>query len=146
MGTGRDNGNLLGLTSTYQTTDGASHAVADVWFTADKAAANTPASADAQNVDLNLRASNLAQLISGFGSTSVVDAFTPPPANEPPITASCGLLASPSVGAMVDAMKLFDSNGNPPVTTSPSAASVIKPPGLTALPNVARDGTLTGGG
>jgi hypothetical protein len=38
-GTEMQSGNLLGLTSTYQTTDGASHAAADVWFVADKAAA-----------------------------------------------------------------------------------------------------------
>jgi hypothetical protein len=30
----KDNGNLVGLTSTYQTTDGTTHAAADVWFTA----------------------------------------------------------------------------------------------------------------
>jgi hypothetical protein len=32
-----DNGNIVGLTSSYQTTDGATHAAADVWFVADKA-------------------------------------------------------------------------------------------------------------
>jgi hypothetical protein len=41
-GTEMQNGNLLGLTSTYQTTDGANHAAADVWFVADKAAALAP--------------------------------------------------------------------------------------------------------
>jgi hypothetical protein len=35
-GTEMDNGNLVGLTSTYETTDGTSHAAADVWFVADK--------------------------------------------------------------------------------------------------------------
>jgi hypothetical protein len=44
-GTATDNGNLLGLTSTYQTTDGTSHAAADVWFVADKAAANASVTA-----------------------------------------------------------------------------------------------------
>jgi hypothetical protein len=34
-GLATDNGNLVGLTSTYETTDGASHAAADVWFVAD---------------------------------------------------------------------------------------------------------------
>ncbi len=34
-GTQVDNGNLLGLTSTYTTTDGAQHATADVWFAKD---------------------------------------------------------------------------------------------------------------
>ncbi|NBT56285.1 MAG: heme utilization protein, partial [Betaproteobacteria bacterium] len=34
----KDNGNLLGLTSSYETTDGVKHAAADVWFVADKSA------------------------------------------------------------------------------------------------------------
>jgi hypothetical protein len=32
----KDNGNLVGLTSSYQTTDGTTHAAADVWFTANR--------------------------------------------------------------------------------------------------------------
>ncbi|MDD5029142.1 MAG: hypothetical protein PHH58_06540, partial [Rhodoferax sp.] len=36
VGTGTDNGNIVGLTSTYQTLDGQQHAAADVWFVADK--------------------------------------------------------------------------------------------------------------
>jgi hypothetical protein len=34
----KNNGNLVGLSATYQTTDGATRATADVWFVADKAA------------------------------------------------------------------------------------------------------------
>ena len=33
-----DNGNVLGLVSTYETTDGATHAAADVWFSTDRLA------------------------------------------------------------------------------------------------------------
>jgi hypothetical protein len=43
VGSATDNGNILGLTSTYQTTDGATHDAADVWFLADKASAVAPA-------------------------------------------------------------------------------------------------------
>jgi hypothetical protein len=43
VGSATDNGNILGLTSTYQTTDGASHNAADVWFLANKATAVAPA-------------------------------------------------------------------------------------------------------
>jgi hypothetical protein len=32
----KDNGNLVGLTSSYETTDGVTHAAADVWFVADR--------------------------------------------------------------------------------------------------------------
>jgi len=41
-GTAVDNGNLLALTSSYSTTDGASHDMADVWFRKDTTAASTP--------------------------------------------------------------------------------------------------------
>jgi hypothetical protein len=43
VGSATDNGNILGLTSTYQTTDGASHDAADVWFRANKGTAVAPA-------------------------------------------------------------------------------------------------------
>ena len=39
----KDSGNLVGLTSSYQTDDGQTHAAADVWFVADKQAAYAPA-------------------------------------------------------------------------------------------------------
>jgi trimeric autotransporter adhesin len=49
-GTTVQHGNLLGLTSTYTTTDGATHETADVWFAKDTgssaATASTPALAD----------------------------------------------------------------------------------------------------
>jgi hypothetical protein len=48
-GTATDHGNLLGLTSSYTTADGATHAMADVWFakdTASTAAAAAPALSD----------------------------------------------------------------------------------------------------
>jgi len=55
VGTNTDNGNILGLTSTYQTTDGQTHAAADVWFIADKDGANASAGTlDAAIAALNI--------------------------------------------------------------------------------------------
>jgi hypothetical protein len=49
-----DSGNLIGLTSTYETADGATHAAADVWFVADKTqVAATVASVDVAIASLN---------------------------------------------------------------------------------------------
>ena len=45
VGSDKDNGNILGLTSTYETTDGATHAAADVWFLADKNKVDSSAAA-----------------------------------------------------------------------------------------------------
>ena len=41
----KNNGNLQGLVSTYETTDGATHTAADVWFVADRQASIVPAAA-----------------------------------------------------------------------------------------------------
>jgi hypothetical protein len=58
-----DNGNLVGLTSTYETTDGASHAAADVWFVADKSSAS-PAFVDTTSVDATAVDKAIAALAS----------------------------------------------------------------------------------
>jgi hypothetical protein len=61
VGTGTDNGNILGLTSSYETSDGATHAAADVWFAADKAGANAKAGTlDAAIAALNMGETPLA--------------------------------------------------------------------------------------
>ena len=55
VGANTDNGNILGLTSTYQTTDGQTHAAADVWFIADKGGVNASAGTlDAAIAALNI--------------------------------------------------------------------------------------------
>src|SRR5262249_15022019 len=40
-GSATDNGNVLGLTSSYKTTDGKTHDMADVWFAKDASGAST---------------------------------------------------------------------------------------------------------
>jgi hypothetical protein len=51
-GAATDNGNILGLTSTYQTSDGVTHEAADVWFRADRQTVTTlSAGGGAQSVD-----------------------------------------------------------------------------------------------
>jgi hypothetical protein len=51
----KDNGNLIGLTSTYQSTDGSTRAAADVWFVADKTASigTAPLAVDSAIAALN---------------------------------------------------------------------------------------------
>jgi len=66
-GVAKDNGNLLGLTSTYQTTDGQSHAAADVWFVADKDADEARQSTVGKSSTLTSRVSEIALAISSFG-------------------------------------------------------------------------------
>ncbi len=78
-GLGIDNGNLLGLTSSYQTADGASHAAADVWFAVD-VRATAPAVALETPADLASRTSLLCQAIGSF--------------DDPPVSAPAGVLST----------------------------------------------------
>jgi hypothetical protein len=144
-GSERDNGNLLGLTSTYQTTDGQNHDAADVWFLTDHAkpdaaaalvptatvagAAGLPAAAP---FDASLRAnvSSLAQAIGVFSAgaqgTGSVTAPGALGSALPAAVPSSGPSAL-ALGAMVDAMRQFDANGNqvanPAVAVSLNGAS-----------------------
>ena len=88
-GTSTDNGNIVGLTSTYQTTDGATHAAADVWFVADKGGTN----ASAGTLD-----AAIAALSSATAHTVVPDVLNVA-ADTPIVTAP--LVAQP-VGANTD--------------------------------------------
>jgi hypothetical protein len=75
----KDNGNLIGLTSSYETADGATHEMADVWFVADK---NHSASADAAGVDSAIAALNTQALVAEDGKATPGDAM-PQAVNEP---------------------------------------------------------------
>jgi hypothetical protein len=132
VGTATDNGNLLGLTSTYETTDGAIHSAADVWFLADKASsvvpavavaaapqvadnANTIASNVASASSMQLNVSALAQAIGSFSDTVPAAGGSVTGASLTSQTAN-SLANLPTVAAvanMADVMKQFDANGNP---------------------------------
>ena len=74
-----NNGNLLGLTSSYTTADGASHAMADVWFAKDTAAsasAAATAAAPATPALGELLAAPTANLLAGHAADGAVVAST----------------------------------------------------------------------
>ena len=67
-------GNLIGLTSSYQTADGSSHAAADVWFVVDKASVvNTQSINSVSTSELNL--SN--KLVKAIDEFNKIDLFVP---------------------------------------------------------------------
>ncbi|HET8870129.1 MAG TPA: hypothetical protein VFM48_06765, partial [Aquabacterium sp.] len=78
-GTAIDNGNLLGLVSSYTTTDGKQHAMADVWFSKDTSGAAAPTTtadhllASTANAD---HATATAAAASAGGTTTGHDAST----------------------------------------------------------------------
>jgi hypothetical protein len=137
----KDNGNLIGLTSSYQTTDGATHAAADVWFVADRnqnvpAAVATVAPDAAPTTDLRSQVSSMAQALSTYAAADPVASTSTAaaPGSAPPATP-----ATLAVSGMVSAMQQFDANGNAVKPQSPTAAPV------TSL-NLAGTQTATGGG
>jgi len=89
---GINNGNIIGLSSTYETADGASHAAADVWF------AVSPVTNLSGNV------SGLAQAMSAFAGA----AATPVAATklEAPGSSSAGAV-------LADALKQYGADGKP---------------------------------
>jgi hypothetical protein len=102
----KDNGNLIGLTSTYQTADGANHAAADVWFVADKnqSAATSPAAVDAAIAAIQTQALVVAEVPLSADSVpnpalNVVDS----------VQDATNLRARVSV--LAQAMSAFDSAG-----------------------------------
>ena len=79
----KDNGNLVGLVSTYETTDGTSHAAADVWFVADKYHAN--ASSGATTVDDAIAALNSTLAQDTVNSKAPVELVTVTPQTATPM-------------------------------------------------------------
>ncbi|HVR51429.1 MAG TPA: heme utilization protein, partial [Pseudorhodoferax sp.] len=138
----KDNGNLVGLVSSYETTDGATHAAADVWFVAQRATAET-----AQAGDLRTQVGSLAEAIGSFDSDEAWN--TAPQAAADPATAAAARSATQGVVVgMADAMRQFDANGNP-VAGTPSTAVVTalgkSMTQLAGLQDPAQQGILAGG-
>lgn len=71
----KDHGNLIGLTSTYETTDGATHAAADVWFVADKSQGKQ-SDTSAASVDAAIAAINSSVATESSAPASIDNALT----------------------------------------------------------------------
>ncbi len=105
-GTDTNNGNLLGLTASYQTTDGVSHAAADVWFAVRPAETNALAS----NA-LPANVSRLAQAIGQFGGEAVEGSAGVQKLTETTQTAAKQNNNLASTTQMVEAMRMFGAQG-----------------------------------
>ena len=124
----KDNGNLIGLTSTYQTTDGATHAAADVWFVADKYQ-NVPVLTDVvlaapenlvSSTDLRTQVSNMAQTMSAIAAaegTGLGGLGSP----ESSVSTSPATPTNLAVVNMANTMQQFDANGQLVAPSTPSA-------------------------
>jgi hypothetical protein len=124
----KDNGNLIGLTSTYQTTDGATHAAADVWFVADKYQ-DVPVLTDVvlaapenlvSSTDLRTQVSNMAQTLSAFAAAegSGLGGSGSPDLS---VNTSPATPTNLAVVNMANTMQQFDANGQLLVPQTPLA-------------------------
>jgi hypothetical protein len=86
-----NNGNTVGLTSTYETADGASHAAADVWFATGSTSANLSGSV-----------SSLSAALSNFAATASAATTNATKLELPNATSS-------TVAAMADAISHYDN-------------------------------------
>jgi hypothetical protein len=116
----KNNGNVEGLVSSYETTDGVKHAMADVWFVADKnentKISATVSSAVVKTDGLSSQVGGLVQALGAFSeaSSSVIDGVSTAMSGGKALVSCTATPASLSTSrsGIVDALKEFDSNGN----------------------------------
>ena len=135
-----DNGNLVGLVSSYETADGTKHAMADVWFVADKNCALDSAATTTSNPTengLHEKVGGMVQAISSFkaSQSTTTSQSALADVNQQPGGANAGALAvAVNVGGMVGALKQFDTNGN-------ALAAIGAVPGASSVPTLIPAGT-----
>jgi hypothetical protein len=125
---GKDNGNWIGLSSSYETTDGRQQATVDVWFVAEKPA------------DMRGKVGGMVQAMAAFAEgQGGAGAQLPTLEN----ARTNGIPAAMTVGGMVDTLRHYDANGN--LIAAGSGASTDQPLGLDALRNPGNNGILANG-
>jgi len=143
----KDNGNLIGLTSTYQTNDGATHAAADVWFVADKYQ-DVPVLTDVvtsvpenlvSSTDLRTQVSNMAQTISTIAAAESSGGLGGSGSPELSVNTAPATPANLAVVSMANTMQQFDANGQLVALSAPLA------PPLNGLNLAGTQGSLSNG-
>ncbi|HEY8036435.1 MAG TPA: hypothetical protein VIF37_12715, partial [Methylobacter sp.] len=106
----KDNGNVIGLTSSYQTSNGVNHGMADVWFVADK------------NQNLQTQVSDLTQAISSYSAGDNTGGSTANQLTDP--QQSTGQTVAGSVSGIVSTLNQFDANGNSILNTVQTSSAL----------------------
>ena len=124
-----DNGNMVGLVSSYTTADGEQHAMADVWFATSQTSA-PPVVGGAVN-----------------GPPTLVDVVAPPAQNASQAVGVAAASVEPDlrtqVSSLVDVMSTFDSSGRQLATDATSETQLnVGLAGATSIPVLA--GNLVG--
>lgn len=147
-GTGTDNGNILGLTSSYETTDGVTHDAADVWFLANR----TPTTSTATPTATSTVDSAIAALNT---TASTAQAAETPPAQDA-VSAAVAAQLPPVVATAVTGAGANEATAPVAGTTSALRAQVsnmaqamgsfveagLSQPAATAAPGAAAGDTV----
>ena len=105
-----ENGNWVGLVSSFETVDGASHAMADVWFASGQSESAAPLRT------LRTQVTGMVQAMSSFDSLQAggsSDAGSPVTSLHNPDPANSGVTVLANVNGIADVLRQFDANGNP---------------------------------
>jgi hypothetical protein len=142
-----DNGNLLGLVSSFKTASGATGEMADVWFTAqvNPGASSTvitsPKSSSLNSGVLGANVSGLANAISSFNQGISSPISTTIPLNTGPTSTAPTGVFSPNILNTLTALSQFNANGQllgSNTTTANQVASALNTTGnVTATPILA---------
>jgi hypothetical protein len=144
VGTETDNGNILGLVSSYQTTDGVNHDAADVWFQVEVSSTTDAVSKD----DLRSRVGGLSQAIESYVDLNAASAVPPQPtlSTANAMASSNVVAAAPIAGGMADAMKQFEVQGGLGAKVDLGVASADKKLNFPGLQDPNAAGILSSGG
>ena len=116
-----NNGNHIGLISSFETASGATGQMADVWFTAQVAPG---ASSTVTTSSMSANVSGLASALNSFNQNAGVSLSTSVNQNLSGFsTAPTGLLSARSISSL-SALSQFNSNGQPISATSASSAPI----------------------
>ena len=130
----KDAGNIVGLVSSYETSDGSSHRMADVWFVADKKASENATTPDLSSSasDTETGTSGIVQSIASFYDADAASAEV-----RPAFTADLGMPAQAGANmvGIVNSLRQFDANGKE-IGTTVLGTAVVATPALNTVPSV----------
>jgi len=136
-GLGLDHGNLLGLTSSYQTTDGKTHDAADVWFAVGEVPTDAAHASSLSETDetgerggLDSRVSSLKDAITGFDRDGFEASDALPGGKLARLPQGLQALGQPplSVSQMVAVLHQYDNDGG--LAMPPHPLGYAAPPAL----------------
>ena len=128
-----DNGNTVGLISSYQTNDARTHGLADVWFTTSQdkvTAAAAPPSAPVLTVEptpMQLGVFGLVDAMAAFGQSHADKPFELYEAENSASDLQSHVAGSASLNTtsqLVQALRQFDANGNLVAQSSSTVAAL----------------------